>query len=287
MGRPTVLVAAATTQEKSATKKSHAHGGRARHLLNLSPQPLRRAFMPNTPAPPSPFADRTPVAPAWHTALFVAFVVLLSVANVRQMRHLPANRNQLALYVSTIIFELAMVAYVWLLGLRPRGKRMRDLIGGRWARVSDVLKDIAVAILFWIVVGVVLGVLRVALGKNEAGVRAVKALLPHGITQMIVFVLLSIVAGFCEEFLFRGYLQRQFLAYSGNQVAAVTLQAVVFGFAHTYQGWRSAVSIAVYGAMFGILAIMRKSLRPGMIQHAMQDSFSGVVGSILARHGYF
>jgi hypothetical protein len=33
--------------------------------------------------------------------------------------------------------------------------------------------------------------------------------------------------------------------------------------------------IFVYGAMFGFLALWRKSLRPGMMVHAWHDAFSG------------
>jgi hypothetical protein len=43
-------------------------------------------------------------------------------------------------------------------------------------------------------------------------------------------------------------------------------------------------SIAIYGALFGILAIMRKSLRPGMIQHSMQDSFAGIALNLIAKY---
>jgi uncharacterized protein len=181
-----------------------------------------------------------------------------------------------------------MVLYVWLLGLRPRGKTVRELIGGKWSRASDVLMDVAIAILFWIAVIAVLAALRFVLHTNgSAALRDIKPLLPQTGAEMAAYVGLSVTAGFCEEFLFRGYLQRQFLAWTGIPAAAVVLQAVVFGFGHLYQGWRNAVAIAVYGAMFGILALMRKSLRPGMIQHAMQDSVAGILGSLLARRGYF
>lgn len=45
------------------------------------------------------------------------------------------------------------------------------------------------------------------------------------------------------------------------------------------------ITITVYGALFGILAVYRKSLRPGMIQHAMQDSFAGLGFALLKRLG--
>jgi hypothetical protein len=54
-----------------------------------------------------------------------------------------------------------------------------------------------------------------------------------------------------------------------------------------YQGFKGVITISVYGAMFGVLAAVRKSLRPGMMQHAGQDIFSGIVGGILARRHYF
>jgi hypothetical protein len=43
------------------------------------------------------------------------------------------------------------------------------------------------------------------------------------------------------------------------------------------------ILIGVFGAMFGILAYWRGSVRPGMIVHAWQDSLGGVV-SALMRH---
>jgi membrane protease YdiL (CAAX protease family) len=108
-------------------------------------------------------------------------------------------------------------------------------------------------------------------------------LAPSSVPEMIMWVILAATAGFCEEFIFRGYLQKQFRAITGSDVAAVAMQAVCFGIAHSYQGVKSMVTITVYGALFGILAIYRKSLRPGMIQHTMQDSFSGL-GLALLRH---
>lgn len=233
-------------------------------------------------------ADRDPVAPVWHTVLFILVFIVLSLVSVRTVHNFPLHGDRFRLYAISVASEIAMVLYVWLLGLRLRGKTVRDLIGGKWSRASDVLMDVAIAILFWIAVIAVLAVLRLGLHDNSsAALRAIKPLLPQGGAQMAAYIALSITAGFCEEFLFRGYLQRQFLAWTRIPVAAVVLQAAVFGFGHLYQGWRNAVTIAVYGAMFGILALMRKSLRPGMIQHAMQDSFAGIAGSLLVRHGYF
>ncbi len=65
---------------------------------------------------------------------------------------------------------------------------------------------------------------------------------------------MALTAGICEEILFRGYLQRQFIAMTGNPALGILLSAVIFGGAHVYQGAKQAILLGVYGAMFGALA---------------------------------
>jgi hypothetical protein len=105
-------------------------------------------------------------------------------------------------------------------------------------------------------------------------------MLPHTNIEVALWMLVAITAGICEEGLFRGYLQRQLIAFTGNVPAGLILSAIVFGAGHAYQGLRSAALIAIYGLVFGILAQWRKSVRPGMIAHAWQDTLSGIVLAI-------
>ena len=88
---------------------------------------------------------------------------------------------------------------------------------------------------------------------------------------------LALTAGFCEEIIFRGYLQKQFAAASGMASIGILAQGVLFGAAHGYQGTKLMFTIGVYGALFGILAAWRKSLRPGMMAHFLQDFISGLL----------
>ena len=237
-------------------------------------------------APPqlSLSTERDSVAPVWHTIIFIVIILGLSSLQAVKLPALEAH-GRTQMYLSGMALEVALVLYVWLLGLRPRRRSISDLVGGKWTRPMDILRDIGVALLFWCAVIGFLLTMRVILGNNASGTRAIAMLLPRTTVETIAFVALSVTAGFCEEFLFRGYLQRQFLAWSGSVEIAVVLQALVFGIGHLYQGWKGALTITLYGAMFGILAVARKSLRPGMIQHAMQDSFTGIVGSLLIKHG--
>ena len=218
----------------------------------------------------------------------MAFVVfLVGLAYLQTLPFVQARAaeapSRIPTYILTICFELVMVGYVWVFGLRRRKIPMRELIGGKWQRWADFWRDVGVAALFWIVVWSVLLVLAFAL--KFSGEAAGKFLLPQTPTELAFFVPLALTAGFCEELLFRGYLQRQFLALTGNTAASIALQAVVFGAGHMYQGAKGVLVISVYGAMFGILAVMRKSLRPGMMQHAGQDTITGIGSYFLLKHG--
>ena len=86
--------------------------------------------------------------------------------------------------------------------------------------------------------------------------------------------------GFCEEIIFRGYLQRQLAAWT-NLPLGMVLSAALFGLGHRYQGGSAQIVLAFYGLFFGILAEKRKSLRPGMIAHAWHDAFSGLLAYLL------
>jgi uncharacterized protein len=233
--------------------------------------------------------DCSRVAPVWHTVVFVVVTLSLTFYQSKQTPQMSNMhlKTRIPLYGVMVLFELVLLAYVWLLGLRPAGKKLRDIIGGKWNSWGTFWTDVGIAFGFWVVVLGMLFAMRFLLGQNNQQMEATKLLIPRTYGEMAAWVVLSVTAGFCEELIFRGYMQRQFLALTGRVEAAVVLQALVFGAAHLYQGWKGAVAITVYGALFGALAVWRKSLRPGMIQHASQDTFSGIVGSIALRHHMF
>lgn len=239
----------------------------------------------NVPQPPEQASPaRIPaVAPVWHTLVFVIVLVGISVAqsNPRFAAKAAQLPSRIPTYIFTMCYEFFLLGYVWL-GLRlRRTATLRGLIGGRWARWKDFWTDVGVAFVFWLAVLAVLSVLSSALHFN--GNDAAKFLMPQTTAEVILWVVLAASAGFCEELVFRGYLQRQFLAFTQKTAAAVVLQGVIFGVAHGYQGAKAILVISVYGMMFGALAAIRKSLLPGMLQHATQDSVSGIASHFLTK----
>ncbi len=219
------------------------------------------------------------LAPLWHTVIVVFLLLVASLAGSRGV-HPLAGHSKLPQYLSTMAAEWVLVGVVFL-GVRKRMK-LRDLIGGRWTNPEDVLLDIMIAAGFWLVAILVLGAGAKLLhldqaGKFESMRQQLGFLIPGTTLELLVWFCLSTTAGFCEEIIFRGYLQRQFAALTRSMVAGVLLSALVFGAAHGYEGGPRMLLIGVYGLMFGLLAWWRKSLRPGMIAHAWHDAISGAV----------
>jgi membrane protease YdiL (CAAX protease family) len=102
-------------------------------------------------------------------------------------------------------------------------------------------------------------------------------MLPHGRVEIALWVVLSLSAGICEEFVTRGYLQKQLGGLLKNATAGLLAQGIIFGAAHAYQGSKHMFTIAVLGCMMGWLAQWRQSLRPGMLSHFLQDVLGGII----------
>lgn len=244
--------------------------------------------MATTPAVPDqpPSTKPAEIAPRWHTIVLVVALLLFSFTSAIRHRPLSPDRSPIPLYVATMAWQYALLAYVYF-GLRRRGARLRDLIGGRWESFEDFLIDAGLALLYWLVsVLVLVGLLQLMgfgdPGKYQEARKALLPLFPRGVVESVLWVGVAVTAGFCEELIFRGYLQRQVAALSGNITLAVVAQAVLFGLGHGYQGPERMLVIAVWGAMFGMLALWRKSLRPGMIAHAFHNTLVGLIGRFVA-----
>ncbi len=191
-----------------------------------------------------------------------------------------ANPNRVRFYLVTLFFEWLLFVLV-VAGVRSSGASLLVVLGDHWHSLRQVLRDIGIALGFWLVAAMLLWIfgwlLRIAaLGRNVS-------MLPQRGIELAFWIALSVAAGICEETIFRGYLQRQFMALTKSAPAGILLSAATFGAAHAYQGFRMTILIALYGAMFGILAYWRASVRPGMIAHAWQDSLNGVL-AIVMRH---
>jgi membrane protease YdiL (CAAX protease family) len=224
------------------------------------------------------------IAPWWHTALLIALFLGMALIGAFFQRHARSDPGMLQqhpqvvpLYLSLMAMEWGLFVWVWRGGLRKTGTKVRELIGGRWASAKDVLVDCGLAFALWGGWTLVDLAWNRWLGSGHAA--SIQTFLPQRALEITLWIGVCVSAGFCEELVFRGYFQKQFEAFTHSRWIALGLQAVLFGISHGYQGSEACVKIACYGALFGLLAVWRGSLRPGMMAHAWSDIFSGIFGS--------
>ena len=247
-----------------------------------------------------------PVAPVWHTVVLIAGIVLLSVMGALELAGGPDSVNRLQTYIFTAVTELCLLAWVYF-GLRLRKISFWSLLGSVSGNFRSIATDVGIALAFWIGSLMVLGTIGIFWTVTEASIthrslfssghklapdptqqqtlHTITQLAPTDGREVAAWIFLCIIAGFTEETVFRGYLQRQFTAWSRGAVAAgVVFSAVLFGAAHGYQGVRNMVLLAAFGALFSLLALFRRSLRAGIFAHSWHDLVSGLVPALLKAH---
>ena len=175
-------------------------------------------------------------------------------------------------YLSVIALQYGLLRLVTL-GLRRYGSTLNSIIGGQRNDLRSMILNTIIGISFWAVCAVLLMYLKNWIGSGDTQVSGV---LPNSIPQRLLWIVLSIAAGFVEEVCYRGYLQKQIMSLSRSASVAVFTQAVLFAVSHSYQGFKSVVVIFVYGMMFGLLAHWRGNLWPGIVAHAWTDIVSGL-----------
>jgi uncharacterized protein len=232
---------------------------------------------------PSASRSGSAVAPWWHSGLLLLLLGGGSVLNARAAHHAGLEAHHVQRYLGGIASEGVLLLLAWW-GLRMKRVPMAEVLGFRrgWRALGE---DLGAAGIFWVISLAMLAAIGVALERLHFGTpqKALAALAPQSATEMLLWIALSASAGFCEEFVFRGYFLRQFASPLDRLWLGVVGSSLAFGLAHAYEGAAGMIAIAAFGALFCGLAIVRNSLRPGMIAHAWHDIFSGAMLA-LAHH---
>ena len=142
--------------------------------------------------------------------------------------------------------------------------------------------------LFLLVAGYqVLAVVTLARSSAErAGVRkqfeTFAAVMPRTRTELRRFGGVSLTAGFCEEFLYRGYFIAVFSQWLGWWgAAAVSLPFFAGG--HAYQGWSGVLRTGITGGIFTVVVAVFESLWPAIALHAVVDVGGGTMAWLALR----
>lgn len=185
-------------------------------------------------------------------------------------------------FMLLLVFEWSWFFIAWLGIRRFRKVTFSQLVGGRWNQASKVFLDLGIALgvlVFLLLLG---AQMQQFLSRFESSAAPLRSMVPQNMLEASAFLAAALTAGFVEEFVFRGYLQRQLTAWSGSVVLGSALQILLFVQGHYFQGLIRLIPVAVFGLLFTLLALWRKSLRPGMIAHGLGDGFGPIM--FLLRH---
>lgn len=122
---------------------------------------------------------------------------------------------------------------------------------------------------------------RVGRSKSPA-VDRIRALankiFPHSNREALVFCGLAVTAGFCEEFLYRGFVFAALSRLSLPAWGILLISSAMFGLAHAYQGRGGMIGTLLLGTVFGLARILYDSFVPVAFWHAAVDLVAGFAG---------
>lgn len=105
---------------------------------------------------------------------------------------------------------------------------------------------------------------------------ALTDVLPRTRTELYWFGGVSLTAGFCEEFLFRGYFILVLAPWLGWWGAAA-LSLSFFAVGHIYQGWNGVLRTGIVGAIYTLFVAIFDTLWPAIALHALLDLNGGIM----------
>lgn len=227
-------------------------------------------------------ANYQPVAPAWHTVLMILLVMGPFIeAKLIEMRRPGAavqSPPAVQLYIVGAVVECVFFVFAWW-GVRLRKQSLATLIGVRWSTSRGFARDIGLAFLFWGGWYGILSVLKIGLGAlGLSDTQAAGMVYPNGPLQAALWIPNAILAGIAEETVFRGYLMKQFTAWTRSVPVGVVLQAILFGVCHGYLlGHRQMLVIATSGLLIGTFTLWRRSILPAVVFHSWADLFGALI----------
>jgi membrane protease YdiL (CAAX protease family) len=218
------------------------------------------------------------LAPRWHTAALISLIVAVAVTGAilslerRPVRPPPSASRIASVYLPVLAVQAGLAFYVCRIG---RGaSALASLLGRGWTSLGRACGDLALASAVWLFIESSETLFARLWPSRNASLLAT---LPRTGQDHVVWLVVAASAGFCEEVVYRGYLQKQLTAFTGRAGVAILVQALLFGIAHGEQGPSVSLRFALYAIGLGALARWRRSLLPGILGHIAVDLASGLL----------
>ena len=159
-------------------------------------------------------ASRRQVAPWWHTCLLFLILLMITLFGMwSQHRNTPGpaiaagHSEVVPLYVSLILMLWALFLFVRF-GFKKGGTTVGEVVGVKRSDWRSIVRDVAIAIPFWIVWEAAGRFTHFILGPDQA--KKIDILLPQTILEILLWVGVSVSAGICEEMSIEGICRGSF-----------------------------------------------------------------------------
>jgi membrane protease YdiL (CAAX protease family) len=117
---------------------------------------------------------------------------------------------------------------------------------------------------------------RASVRRQFGNMGLLGSLVPTADSDLAWWIVVSLSAGLCEEFLFRGYLiwvLAPFLGWWG----AAAISVVLFAIAHAYQGSKGIITTGMVGVALTATVAIFQSIVPAIALHTWVDLSSGCI----------
>jgi uncharacterized protein len=228
-------------------------------------------------------------------AIYICYESAVSLRKFRRLKLAVAGGDthaRVRFYGEILIFEwvtaaLAVSALGFNFGgMNPSGLELADSPFGRWC--ASVWEHADRDSVMGVVAGMLIGtafviVLSIRARRRAATSRPVRSaplsrilpdfstLLPTTLNERLLFALVAISAGVCEEIVFRGWLLSELHQFGLTGIGLVAVASAVFGLAHFYQGPAGVLLTGLLGVVFCGLYVASGSLLLPIVVHAVID----------------
>jgi membrane protease YdiL (CAAX protease family) len=107
--------------------------------------------------------------------------------------------------------------------------------------------------------------------QYDKQIENIRKLIPATPAERLAVIPLAFTAGFCEEFLYRGYLLNIAASATKSLWVGLLISSILFGFAHLYQGRKGVIGTSIGGVVFGLIFLASRSLLLGQLLHTAMD----------------
>ena len=216
--------------------------------------------------------------------IWLIFILLAVVVPWRGRHRLRAlqvkpsvgSAERISLYHSTIAFQWLAVAVVgwraWADGFSGAQLALSAL-GASKPIAAAIVGSGVVATFQWLN----LRRMRRMPAKARERLQALaQKILPQSPSERASFFALSVTAGICEEFLYRGFTMAALARLGLPSWSVIVISSLLFGAAHLYQGRSGLVGTMLLGLLFAMARVELGSLIPVMAWHTAVDLVAGI-----------